>query len=371
MYRFGFILSTALSNATRYRTLRKFAERDKEVECTWAPVSHYFPPDEPDPVALVPRPFYKRAVVINQAWPVLSRMLSFDAVMVHQLEPLFLAALRSLVWRRPPVVSAHDSPPMIDPDNYPLYPEDRAKPQWRRSLRLAADLWTARHTPYFITCSQWQSGVLVKNCEIEASRVKFIPFGLDLEKWPEVARDTAASSGPVRLLFVASEFERKGGPELLELFANGLFPRMTLDLVTPKPPLTVPEGVVVHDNLVAGDGRIQRLYANADIFLLPTTADVSSYVCLEAAACSCPIIASSIGGIPDMVRSGCNGLLFKAGNMTELREAIETLAADPIKRATMGANGRRIIESDFDASRNVPKILEVMKGIARTASEKI
>ena len=180
-FRFGFILSTSLGNETRYRTLRKYADRDIETDCTWAPVKHYFAPGEPNPVALVPRPFYKRAVVINQAWPVLGQMHRFDAVMIHQLEALALAALRSIIRPQPPVIAAQDNPPIVDSDNYPLYPEDRAKPKWRRSLRLVADLWTARHTSHFIPWSRWQTDVLVGSCGISAERAKPIYVGIDLE----------------------------------------------------------------------------------------------------------------------------------------------------------------------------------------------
>ena len=202
----------------------------------------------------MPRPFYKRAVVINQAWPVLGHMRQFDAVMINQFETLSLVALRSLFRSRPIVFAAQDNPPIVNPNNYPLYPEHRAKSQWRRSLRLAIDLWTARHTPYFIPFSKWQADVLVNDCGIRAERVTPIHVGIDLELWPLIERDAASTSRPIRLLFVGADFERKGGNLLLKLFSSGMFPRMTLDLVTTKPPPTVPEGVTVYDGLVPGDG---------------------------------------------------------------------------------------------------------------------
>ena len=188
-------MSTALGNATAYRTFRKYAERDVEVDCTWAPVKHFFAPRERNPVALVPRPFYKRAVVINQAWPVLGHMRQFDAVMINQFETLSLVALRSLFRSRPIVFAAQDNPPIVNPNNYPLYPEHRAKSQWRRSLRLAIDLWTARHTPYFIPFSKWQADVLVNDCGIRAERVTPIHVGIDLELWPLIERDAASRLG--------------------------------------------------------------------------------------------------------------------------------------------------------------------------------
>src|SRR5262249_2180627 len=155
----------------------------------------------------------------------------------------------------------------------------------------------------------------------------------------------------------------KGGPQLLEVFA-GMYPRMTLDIVTGKSLSTVPQGVTVHTNL-SHDDRIRLLYANADIFVLPTTADFSSYASLEAMASGCPVIATDVGGIPDIVRSGRNGLLVKPHDIAGLRTAIETLARDPIKRATMGAESRRVVEKDFNAAVNVVRILDFMKSVSK------
>src|SRR5690242_8037856 len=101
IFRFGFILSTSLGNINVYRSLRKFAERDRAIECTWARVKHDFSAGERNPVALVPPPFYTRAVVLNQAWPVLGHMNKFDAVMISALEPVFVAAFRSVFRPQP------------------------------------------------------------------------------------------------------------------------------------------------------------------------------------------------------------------------------------------------------------------------------
>src|ERR1700730_9589464 len=101
MNRFGFILSTSLGNATRYRIFKTFSARDSDVELTWAPVKYYYGPDERVPVSKVPRPFYSRAVVVAQSWPVLGNLQQFDAVMIHQLEAPPLVLIRHLVANRP------------------------------------------------------------------------------------------------------------------------------------------------------------------------------------------------------------------------------------------------------------------------------
>ena len=75
-YRFGFILNTTIGNMTRYVNLRKYAERDPDVEFTWVPVSHWAPPTT-RLAKLVPGPIHLRAAVLRQAWPGLASLSRF------------------------------------------------------------------------------------------------------------------------------------------------------------------------------------------------------------------------------------------------------------------------------------------------------
>ena len=93
-YRFGFVLNTTLGNMTRYANLRKYAERDQEIDFTWAPVNHYTAPDFPSSLRFLPDPLFMRARVLQQASPVLSRLGSFDAVMFHLYEADLISAAR-------------------------------------------------------------------------------------------------------------------------------------------------------------------------------------------------------------------------------------------------------------------------------------
>ena len=68
-FRFGFILTTAAGNMTRYLNLRKYAERDVEVECVWAHIKHCL---EPDPFRRLPGSLRTRAIVMRDAKRVIS-----------------------------------------------------------------------------------------------------------------------------------------------------------------------------------------------------------------------------------------------------------------------------------------------------------
>lgn len=83
-------------------------------------------------------------------------------------------------------------------------------------------------------------------------------------------------------------------------------------------------------------------YKSSDIFILPTVGEheVFGNVNLEAMACGIPIVASSIGGIPDLVENGVNGLLVPPRNVDELSKAILYLLKNEDIRIKMGKNGK-------------------------------
>lgn len=355
-YRFGFALTTLLGNETRYRNLRKFAERDPDVDCTWAPIRHYYLPSERDPVRLLPGPLHTRGVLFAQAWPVLRDLSSFDAVMVHQMEVLSALAARTLVRRAPLIVAAQDMPPIVDVANYPPYPE-AMRPAWRRKIRLANDVWAARRAGHYIGFSRWSTDIMVQ-CGLDPADVAAIHVGIDLDEWtrPSEARDT----GRIQLLYVAGDFARKGGPRLLDLFAERFSDRCDLHIVTKTRLPTVPANAYVHYDLTPGNAKLIDLFHRADVFVLPTLADVSSWVTLEAMASECAVAVSRVGGIPDLLTPE-TGVLFDPTDAADIAQAIEGLISDPDRCRAMGLAARERVEAHFDAAKNVQAILDMMK----------
>jgi glycosyltransferase involved in cell wall biosynthesis len=83
-------------------------------------------------------------------------------------------------------------------------------------------------------------------------------------------------------------------------------------------------------------------YKSSDIFVLPTTGghEIFGNVNLEAMACSIPIVASEIGGVPDVVKDGENGLLVPPRDSKALADAIIYLLENEDVRKEMGKNGK-------------------------------
>ena len=103
-------------------------------------------------------------------------------------------------------------------------------------------------------------------------------------------------------------------------------------------------------------GRVDNVgeyYAAMDIFVFPSREEALGSAILEAMSCGLPVIGSNVGGIPEIVRPGENGLLVSNGDIDALYEAIEMLAGDPDLRARLGQGGTEVA-----AARRVESIAE-------------
>jgi glycosyltransferase involved in cell wall biosynthesis len=83
------------------------------------------------------------------------------------------------------------------------------------------------------------------------------------------------------------------------------------------------------------------------------------YSVLEAFALGKPVIASRIGGIPEMVEDNHTGILVPPGDPAVLAEKIAYLVRNPALTLEMGRNARRRVETDFDAAGHYRKIRQV------------
>ena len=115
-------------------------------------------------------------------------------------------------------------------------------------------------------------------------------------------------------------------------------------------------------NLVwfAGDrSDVPAILRLLDIFVLPSLAEGISNTILEAMATGLPVVATRVGGTPEIVADGLTGSLVPAGDTTALSAAIGRYAADPELRRLHGQAGRSIVVSKFSWERCVAQYLEL------------
>lgn len=107
------------------------------------------------------------------------------------------------------------------------------------------------------------------------------------------------------------------------------------------------------------DPMAEGVYAAADVVCQASRwEEVFGYVIAEAMSCSKPLVATRVGGIPELVEDGKSGFLVNRGDVRALADRILELAADRELREQMGRAGRRAAEAKFDLERNVARVVE-------------
>jgi len=86
--------------------------------------------------------------------------------------------------------------------------------------------------------------------------------------------------------------------------------------------------------------------------------EVFGWTIAEAMAHRKPVIATRVGGIPELVADEDSGFLIERGDVEKLAEQILTLLEDPARRQSMGIAGRRRVDANFDLQKNVAQLLE-------------
>jgi len=99
-----------------------------------------------------------------------------------------------------------------------------------------------------------------------------------------------------------------------------------------------------------------RLFAAMDIAVVPSINEGMGRVVLEAGAAGVPVIASAVGGIPNVIEDGRTGILVSSRDVAAIGSALQTLAADVALRARMGAAARATIVPAYSLESMVSKI---------------
>jgi len=94
----------------------------------------------------------------------------------------------------------------------------------------------------------------------------------------------------------------------------------------------------------------------SDIVVVPSIQEAFGLSVTEAMACGKPVIGTRVGGIPDQITEGQNGLLVEPRNPSALAQAILRLAEDRSLRLRMGVDGRKTVEKQFDLAKRVRAI---------------
>lgn len=208
--------------------------------------------------------------------------------------------------------------------------------------------WTAiegricRNAAGVFTMSEHVTRSLVADYGVNGSRVTCVYAGSN----SSVARTSAAGKLPVDplrplILFVGIDWERKGGPVLIEAFrkVRERIPSARLRIVGCNPQVDI-EGCEVVGRLPLE--AMAAHYAAASVFCLPTRIEPFGIAFVEAMRHGLPIVGTNLGAIPDMIHNGGNGRLIPIGSPVATAEALIEILQNPAEAEVMGRKSRQI-----------------------------
>lgn len=105
--------------------------------------------------------------------------------------------------------------------------------------------------------------------------------------------------------------------------------------------------------------RVAALYRSAGLVVLASFSEGVPIVLMEAMAHSLPVVATRVGGVPELVDHGVTGLVVAPGDAQELAEALRQVLADPRRAADMGRNGAQVVRERFSIDVSAAQLEEL------------
>lgn len=191
-----------------------------------------------------------------------------------------------------------------------------------------------------IFSNDWAMKSAVEHYHADPRKMSVIPFGANLDDVPPADQlNRGSKDGVCRLLFVGRDWKRKGGQIALDAFdllatkhGNSKFELTIVGCAPPEPASKPGLTIIPHidKNKPGGLERIEELYRNANMFLLPTQAECSAVAFCEAAAYGLPVVTTDTGGTATIVADGVTGALLPVESGPEkFAEKIDELWRDP------------------------------------------
>jgi starch synthase len=325
----------------------------------------------------------------NAALQVLSTDLSMaaavadrDLVHSHTWYANLAGHLAKLLHDRPHVVTSHSLEPLRPWKAEQLGGGYRVSSWAEKTALEAADAVIA-------VSAGMRADVLSAYPAVDPARVHVVHNGIDTALFapaPDPAVLSALGLDPARpvVVYVGRITRQKGLPHLLRAMRAV---RRSAQLVlcasapdTPQIAAEVEDGVTAlvesgTDVLWLRDplprDQLVRLLSSSTLFVCPSVYEPLGIVNLEAMACAIPVVASDVGGIPEVVVDGETGLLVRydaddaAGYEAGLARAVESVLDDPGRARAMGAAGRARAERHFSWPSIAEQTVEIYASVTR------
>jgi glycosyltransferase involved in cell wall biosynthesis len=283
-----------------------------------------------------------------------------DVLHAHQYTPFFYAALAKPFIR--------PTPRLILTEHGRHYP-DVVKPVRRAVNRLFLDP-LADH----VTACVGFSGRALRDVDgFRGNRIRVIDNGIDVDRYGPAADKAALKArlgfDPARryVVHVARHHPVKDQATLLKGFAAAVphLPDVDLLMAGDGPlreeleTLAHPLGIRSRVRFLGVRSDVPELLRAGDVFALTSVSEAASLTLLEAMATGLPSVVSDVGGNPDLIRGGIDGLLFPRGDWQACGAALRRLLCEPGLAEKLGANARKRANERFRLDDTVARYAEL------------
>jgi glycosyltransferase involved in cell wall biosynthesis len=217
-----------------------------------------------------------------------------------------------------------------------------------------------------ITATSKMQTAQTEQFSAKGKKVYTIPFGIDLTEF--TPGSSPRKDGKITIGIVKNLKKKYGVEYLIKAFkiVNDRFPKTRLLVVGDGPLHSSLEKLVYSLSLsdsteFVGSVRHSEVtsYLNEmDIFVMPSLSESETFgvAAAEASAMRIPVVASKIGGIPEVIKDGESGYLVPAKNSEALAQALIKLIENPNLRIELGKAGRRLIKRYYDWNENAAQM---------------
>jgi alpha-maltose-1-phosphate synthase len=247
----------------------------------------------------------------------------------------------------------------------PYFPKGISDKKLNQALAYEREVYASMDLIF--TMSEYLQRSFVKDFGVPQSKVVAIGGGVNLTQIPAARDDKDYATE--RILFVGIEFERKGGPLLLDAFrqVRAARPRATLHIVGPYRADALgklEDGVLFYgfldQNHPTQKAILHKLYSDAALFVMPSQYEPFGIAPLEAMAHQVPCILTNRWAFPEMVEPGVTGELVEPADLEGLTERIIYLLERPDLLQQYGAESRKRVVRKYTWERVVSNLCDAL-----------
>jgi len=294
------------------------------------------------------RNFLKRTRLIKRKIAKLNK--KFDLV-------LQIGAMFGPVTSEKPYITYNDQNMKMAWEMWPEWTPFASNKEFQRFFELERALHQG--ATRVLTYSNFTRDSFIKDYGIEPEKVITVGSALKFKEPSDINKKYDGKT----VLFVSTDFKRKGGFILLEAFGMVLreIEDARLIIVGGLPEMEKQDYQNVEFVGTVTRDRMPDFYRRASIFVLPALYDAFPSVILEAMIYKLPCVATNVCGIPDEVEDRKTGFIVAPGSPKELSEKIILLLKDEALMEKMGKEGHKKVLENFTSERVAEKIGKVFK----------